>query len=79
MRSIAKVGAYVSNVIPVTLTAYDEDGNSLGSASSQPCSSPEPGVALDLQLLELEIEGVAYVTFHSDAPFILNDLFFLYK
>lgn len=78
-RSIAKVGAYVSNVIPVTLTAYDEDGNSLGSASSQPCSSPQPGVALDRQLLELEIEAIAYVTFHSDGPFILNDLFFLYK
>ncbi|MGK7905376.1 MAG: hypothetical protein AB4352_29020 [Hormoscilla sp.] len=78
LRSIAKVGAYVSNVIPVTLTAYDEDGNRLGSASSQPCSFPEPGVALERQLLELEIEGVAYVTFYSDAPFILNDLFFLY-
>ena len=79
LRSIAKVGAYVSNVIAVTLTAYDEDGNSLGSASSQPCSSPKPGVALERQLLALEIEGVAYVTFHCDAPFILNDLFFLYK
>lgn len=79
LRSIAKVGAYVSNVRPVTLTAYDKDDNSLGSASSQPCSSLEPGVPLEQQLLELEIEGVAYVTFHSDAPFILNDLFFLYK
>lgn len=79
LRSVKKVGAYVSNVRPVTLTAYDEDGNGLGSASSQPCSSLEPGVALDLQLLELEIEAIAYVTFQCDAPFILNDLFFLYK
>lgn len=77
LRPIAKVGAYVSNVIPVTLTAYDEDGNSLGSASSHPCPFPEPGVALPQQLLELEIEGIAYVTFYCDAPFILNDFFYL--
>ena len=76
LSSVKKVGAYVSNVRTVTLTAYDEDGNSLGSVYSS-CSSAEPGVALDLQLLELEIEAIAYVTFQCDAPFILNDLFFI--
>lgn len=70
---VRQLEAYVSGARSVTLTAFDRDGKPLCLIGCS-CQGADPDRMLPRQQLKLDIEGIAKVMFHSNAPFILEQL-----
>jgi hypothetical protein len=76
----SRIGALVCGAGSIVLTAFDSEGKILKQAST----TASPWFALNnqerdawpQQQLELNGHGIAKVMFHSNSPFILNNLFF---
>ena len=70
---IRQLEADVSGARSVTLTAFDRDGKPLCLVGCG-CEAADTDEMLPRQRLKLDIEGIAKVMFHSNAPFILEEL-----
>jgi hypothetical protein len=73
------IGAFVTSVRPVLMTAFDENGNSIEQASTDwdQVYTEEGSLRFPLpqQRLELQAKNIARVIFHSYAPFTLANFY----
>lgn len=74
---VERVGAYVSGAKPVAVTAFGADNQVLGQTCTFTGYPTESNQVLPIQRLKIEGTGITKIIFHSEAPFVLDDLFFV--
>lgn len=74
---VERVGAYVTGAKPIALTIFDQNDQVLAHTCTYQPEDLMKEEGFIPQRLKIEGVGIAKAIFHSEAPFTLDDLFFV--